>query len=121
MRHAKAEHEDGVRDVERALTKRGRRSATRVGELLTDRLPERVIASSSVRTRETVEYFSKAAGYTGPVHYLDALYLGAPSAYLTAVNELGRAEPEIVAGPPPRRADAGPRGYWTAPLPVVGP
>jgi acyl-CoA synthetase (NDP forming) len=26
---------------------------------------------------------------------------------------------EIVAGPPPRRADAGPRGYWTAPLPVV--
>jgi len=24
---------------------------------------------------------------------------------------------EIVAGPPPRRADAGPRRYWTAPLP----
>lgn len=89
LRHAKAENEDGMRDVERALTKRGRRSATRVGELIADRLPDRVLASSSVRTRETVEYFSKAAGYLGPVEYLDALYLGEPSAYMTAVAERG--------------------------------
>jgi phosphohistidine phosphatase len=89
LRHAKAENEDGMRDVERALTQRGRRSATRVGELISDRLPQRVLASSSVRTRETVEYFSKAAGYTGPVEYLDSLYLGAPSAYVTAVTERG--------------------------------
>jgi hypothetical protein len=26
---------------------------------------------------------------------------------------------EVVAGPPPRRADSGPRRYWTAPLPAV--
>lgn len=78
-----------MRDVERALTKRGRRSATRVGELIADRLPDRVLASSAVRTRETVEYFSKAAGYMGPVEFLDTLYLAAPSAYLTAVAERG--------------------------------
>jgi phosphohistidine phosphatase len=89
LRHAKAENEDGMRDVERALTKRGRRSATRVGELISDRLPERVLASSAVRTRETVEYFSKAAGYGGPVEYLDSLYLAAPSAYLAAATERG--------------------------------
>jgi len=78
-----------MRDVERALTQRGRRSATRVGELILDRLPDRVLASSSVRTRETVEYFSKASGYRGPVAYLDSLYLAEPSAYVSAVTEHG--------------------------------
>ncbi len=89
LRHAKAEHEDGMRDVDRALTKRGRRAATRVGELLADRLPDRVISSSSLRTRETVEYFSKAAGYAGPVEYLDALYLAEPRALVAVVAERG--------------------------------
>jgi phosphohistidine phosphatase len=78
-----------MRDEERALTKRGRRSATRVGELLADRLPDRVLSSSSRRTRETVECFSKAGGYAGPVEYLAALYLASPPAYLEAVNALG--------------------------------
>lgn len=82
--------------MDRALTQRGRRSATRVGELMSDRLPDRVLASSSRRTRETVEYFSKAAGYAGPVEYLDALYLAAPSAYLTAVVERGGAAARLL-------------------------
>lgn len=89
MRHAKAEDPDGVRDQDRRLTKRGRRAAERTGELLADRLPDRILSSSSARTRETVERFSKSADYRGPVEYLDALYLAEPAAYLAAVREHG--------------------------------
>lgn len=89
MRHAKAEHTDGVRDQDRQLTKRGRRSAERIGELLADRLPDRILSSSSARTRETVERFSKSGHYRGPVEYLDSLYLAEPAAYLAAVREHG--------------------------------
>ena len=89
MRHAKAEHTDGVRDEDRQLTKRGRRAAERAGELLVERLPDRILSSSSARTRETVERFSKTANYGGPVEYLDSLYLAEPEAYLAAVRERG--------------------------------
>ena len=99
MRHAKAEHTDGVRDEDRQLTKRGRRAAERTGELLSDRLPDRILSSSSARTRETVERFSKGAHYRGPVEYLDALYLAEPAAYLGAIREYGgNAERLLLVG-----------------------
>lgn len=99
LRHAKAEQEDGVRDQDRQLTKRGRRAAERTGELLADRLPDRILSSSSARTRETVERFSKAAEYHGPVEYLDSLYLAEPAAYLAAVKAHGgNAERLLLVG-----------------------
>jgi phosphohistidine phosphatase len=99
LRHANAEHTDGVRDEDRQLTKRGRRAAERTGELLSDRLPDRILSSSSARTRETVERFSKSAHYHGPVEYLDALYLAEPAAYLAAVKTHGgNAERLLLVG-----------------------
>lgn len=89
LRHAKAEDGAGLSDKERALAKRGRRAATRVGELLSDRLPDRILSSTSLRTRETVELLTKAAAYYGPIELIDSLYLAEPSAYLTAVRERG--------------------------------
>jgi phosphohistidine phosphatase len=89
LRHAKAEDGAGQSDKERALTKRGRRAATRVGELLADRLPDRILSSTSLRTRETVELLTKAAAYFGPIEFSDALYLAEPSAYLKAARERG--------------------------------
>jgi phosphohistidine phosphatase len=60
-----------------------------VGELLTDRLPDLVLSSTSVRTRETVERFRAGAGSLPRVEFLPELYLGSPSAYLKAVAERG--------------------------------
>jgi phosphohistidine phosphatase len=89
LRHAKAEQGEGQSDKERALNKRGRRAATRVGELLADRLPDKILSSSALRTRETVEGLIKAAAYFGPIEFMDALYLAEPAAYLKAVRERG--------------------------------
>lgn len=54
-RHADAE--DGAPDLERRLTKKGRKQAARVAEWLLARLPKEfvVIASPAARARETAE------------------------------------------------------------------
>jgi phosphohistidine phosphatase len=89
LRHAKAEQGDGQSDKERALAKRGRRAATRVGELLADRLPDKILSSTALRTRETVDGVSKAAGYFGPIEFIESLYLAEPAACIAAVRERG--------------------------------
>jgi phosphohistidine phosphatase len=89
LRHAKAETGEGLRDEERPLCPRGRRAATRVGELLMDRLPDRILSSSSLRTRETVEHLKRAAAYYGPIEFLEALYLASPATSLRLVREHG--------------------------------
>jgi phosphohistidine phosphatase len=55
MRHAKASRENAS-DFERPLTSRGRSDSERIARLLADTglIPERVCASSSTRTAETV-------------------------------------------------------------------
>lgn len=52
-RHAEAE--DGVSDLERALTARGRKQADKIATFLMPRLPEniRILVSPAVRTRQT--------------------------------------------------------------------
>lgn len=54
-RHAQAE--DGIPDLSRALTPKGRKQAERVARWLRDRLPERyaVLASPALRTRQTAD------------------------------------------------------------------
>lgn len=54
-RHAEAA--DGASDMERELTARGRKQATRVGQWLRSHLPQgfEVIASPALRTRQTAE------------------------------------------------------------------
>ena len=89
MRHAKAETGEGLRDEERALTPRGRRAAERVGELLADRLPDRVLSSTALRTRETVAALKKGGAYFGPIEFLQELYLAEPAGYLRAVARHG--------------------------------
>jgi phosphohistidine phosphatase len=89
LRHAKAEPDSGEGDEQRPLAKRGRRAAERVGELLSDTLPELVLSSTSLRTRETVEGLKKGAGSLGKVEFLSELYLATPSACLRAVAQHG--------------------------------
>ncbi len=96
LRHAKAEPEAGDGDEQRPLSRRGRRAAERVGELLSDRLPELVLASSSVRTRETVEHLRKGAGSLGRVELLRELYLATPGAYLKALAKHAGDESRVM-------------------------
>ena len=76
LRHAKAEHPDGMSDHVRPLALNGRRQSGRVGTALAtqDVVPDLVWCSSSVRTRQTWELVRSTLGTTPPVEYLDEVY-----------------------------------------------
>lgn len=76
LRHAKAEHPDGMPDHDRPLALQGRRQCARVGAALVAEgvVPDLVWCSSSVRTRQTWELVRQAAGVEPPVTYLDEVY-----------------------------------------------
>lgn len=64
LRHAKAVHELGLADEQRPLTKRGRSDASAVGRWLLAEglLPDRVLCSTSRRTRQTWQQVSTELG-----------------------------------------------------------
>jgi phosphohistidine phosphatase len=88
MRHAKSSWGDPMlSDHARPLNGRGRRSATALGHWLRkhDYLPDQVLCSSSVRTRETLDRLKLDA----PTRFLDSLYHASPA---TMFKELNRAK-----------------------------
>jgi phosphohistidine phosphatase len=68
LRHAKAAGEPGVNDPQRPLTGRGRRNSDAAGQwlLARDIIPDRVICSSSQRTRETWARLAAVLGGAAP-------------------------------------------------------
>lgn len=91
LRHAKSDWDDPeLSDHERPLNKRGRKAAKKLGEFTRNRslMPELVLASSAVRAQQTVELWSKASGYDGPVQTLRELYLAQPERYISAIRAL---------------------------------
>lgn len=101
FRHAKAEPGEGLPDDQRELAPRGRKAARKMGELAREQglLPERILSSTAVRTRETVELFVEGSGCTAPVEYLPSLYLAEPRAYLeAAAKHAGGATSVMVVG-----------------------
>lgn len=87
FRHAKAEVGEGLTDDQRELAPRGRKAARKMGELARKEglLPQRILSSTAVRTRQTVELFVEASDCEAPVEYLGSLYLAEPRAYLEAL------------------------------------
>lgn len=78
MRHAKSSWgTPALDDHDRPLSKRGRRSATALGEWMHTKgwLPDQVLSSSSVRTRETFA----GLGFITPVHFTDDLFHAEPT------------------------------------------
>ncbi len=92
LRHAKAEP-DGASDHDRDLDARGRRDADTLGhEMRRQGLsPQLVLSSSALRTRRTVELLG-AFDPTPSTREMDALYLAAPDALLSAL----RAAPQEI-------------------------
>jgi len=90
MRHAKSSWSSGAQgDHERPLNDRGQRDAPVIGELLVARgwVPERVISSDAVRTRETWDGLMASMPSLEP-RFTPSLYLAGLSAVRAALTEL---------------------------------
>ena len=95
LRHAKAEHPDADRRTSSARCRSsGASSPAQVGAALAadDLVPDLVLCSSSVRTRQTWELVRGALGADPEVRFLDDLYYAGSSALV----ELVRAVPDDV-------------------------
>lgn len=93
LRHAKAEHGMDVPDVRRPLTARGRRQSAEVGTALAAAglVPDLVLCSSSLRTRQTWELARATLGADPPVRYADELYDAGVDQVIAAVRAADEA------------------------------
>jgi phosphohistidine phosphatase len=91
LRHAKASRDEGSTDHARELTKKGKRAAQRMGEILREEniMPDLILSSAAERARRTAEEAARAAGFTGDLKLLEELYLAEPHAYLESLRKLG--------------------------------
>ncbi len=91
MRHGKSSWADEtLADRQRPLNKRGRRDTPRVAARLAELgwMPQQVLSSDAVRTRETCQLLCETIGPDIPVVYLGELYHGGTDAIRAAVAEL---------------------------------
>lgn len=89
LRHAKADRPAGVADQDRALARRGREDADRVGATLAAEgmIPDRVVVSSAARTRETCARVLAAAKADPAVAYEPRLYEATSDTILAVLAE----------------------------------
>lgn len=90
LRHAKSSYSDGkLSDHDRPLNPRGERAATLMGVWLAQAklLPDLVLCSSSLRTRQTYERLCVGLGDRPELLVREDLYLASPGAILEAIRE----------------------------------
>jgi phosphohistidine phosphatase len=88
-RHAKSDWDDAaLPDHDRPLKARGRRAAAELGEWLASRdyLPDEVLSSDAVRTRQTWEALAPALPAAPQPHWLPQLYQAGPAGMLAALR-----------------------------------
>ena len=79
LRHAKSDWSTGQADFDRPLNERGRRDAFAAGEALAGfGIIDRVLSSSSTRTRQTWGRAVEGGAEAREVEYSDDLYLASP-------------------------------------------
>jgi phosphohistidine phosphatase len=93
FRHAKAESPDGVVDVQRPLSERGRADASRMGAYLADQglQPAAALVSAARRTRETWDFAVAALRAPPPVAFDERLYDARAETVLEVLRETGPA------------------------------
>jgi phosphohistidine phosphatase len=92
LRHAKSSwDQSGTADFNRPLAPRGRRAASMIGDhLATHRLiPDRILASSARRTRETLAALLPAISTELELRITRDLYEVSADAYIDAIGALG--------------------------------
>lgn len=92
LRHANAEQEADVRDFERPLSRKGRGEAEEMAKRFLERglVPDLILTSAAVRTRETADIFARVLGV--PARLLqaeDSLYLADGDHILAAIRAMG--------------------------------
>ncbi len=108
MRHSKAEEGAGKADHDRELSSRGRRDAQAAGHWLREEglLPDLVICSTSVRTRQTWDAAVKGGAQTEFLEYRKSVYQGGPTALVETVREdAGDMTTVLVIGHNPTMAE----------------
>lgn len=91
MRHGKSTWKDkDMEDLERPLKKKGVKNSARMGELLKDEklVPERILSSTAVRARQTVEAVTSKMNFKGEVQYLEKFYLAEMETILAELSVL---------------------------------
>ena len=87
MRHAEADW--GMDDFNRPLTSRGHSQAQTAGQWLAEKgyIPEQIMSSSALRTRQTTTWVSDALGEQAPTAHLDeGLYEVSDSRIIARIN-----------------------------------
>jgi len=95
IRHAKSDWGNpALRDHQRVLNDRGRRSATAIGGWLADRgyLPDLVLSSDAARTRETWALIQPELGVEPPVDWRPELYLAEANTLYQALRSVKGAK-----------------------------
>ena len=91
MRHAKSSWKDSEKaDIDRPLSKRGKKDAPFMGKLLEEKdlVPELILSSVAKRARLTTEAVTKESNYQKKTVYLDSFYLAEPQEYMKELNSL---------------------------------
>lgn len=91
MRHAKSSWKDkDLKDRKRPLSKRGKRNAPQMGELIKEKelVPQMIISSDTIRSHQTEELFAQTSGFSGEVKYMDKLYMAEADEYLDALKDI---------------------------------
>jgi len=99
MRHAKSDWGDeSLPDHERPLNERGRRDAPRMAQWLAEQtwVPDVVLSSSSVRTRETLQLMSDTWDDEPTQSFTRSLYLASPEAILDCIRADGNDAPQLM-------------------------
>ena len=91
MRHAKSSWQTSEPDHRRPLAKRGVHDATVAGEILADYQLDTVLASSSVRTRQTWQTAELSGARCADVQFTDALYGAWEDSVVALLRELDEA------------------------------
>lgn len=104
LRHAKAEHPDNVVDHERPLSLVGRRQSAGVGTALAEAglVPDLVLCSSSLRTRQTWDLVRQALGADPEVQVSEDVYDAATRSLVELLRGVdGDVETLLVVGHEP--------------------
>jgi phosphohistidine phosphatase len=92
LRHGKSSwNNQNLPDHDRPLQKRGKRDATKIGELIRKEglIPGVIISSTAKRAKDTAIIVADACGFNGDIHYSRMLYHGSTHDYLKLIRLLG--------------------------------
>lgn len=89
IRHAKSDWSNGeLSDFERGLKKRGLSDLKAMGSYLAlqNTKPDLILSSASLRTQLTADGLARKIKYTGPIQYMDELYITRPEMIINVLS-----------------------------------